>query len=169
MQYWQPSQVISPEGRKFSLLVQKWLKKTLCSSKKVFSSKCSHGHVKCSFYNPAKNILPESRKVSFQFLKVSKNQSFFKTNVFPQSVSLDTCYELLRTLSQTISTKSRNLFVHYPKMIKNYYFLKFLLLKMYNYSQGKQFWQPCSKNSHKFSKIFRSMSVFSKAYFFSQT
>ena len=77
MELWQPRRKLSDRRPKDLLLnVRQWLKKLEILFKKYFSSKCSHGHVECSFDKPVQNFSTKSWKAFFQCPKtIAKTKS----------------------------------------------------------------------------------------------
>ena len=122
-----------------------------------FSSKCSAGHVECSFDNPAEKFLTKLkyfRWMSENDMKIvsSRNLFFLKVVIWtlrmqfwkPRRKSFDNKPETTRSVSQMI--------------LEKYFFSKNLILKLFLWTRFMQLWPPFRKLSHKNPKVFLSIS-----------
>ena len=87
------------------------------SPKKNFSSKCSFGHVECSFDNPVKKHVTVGRKLSAQVPKKTTLGKFFKKIFFPKFFQWTRRLEFRGPFEQ-ILPESQKRSAHCPKMCK---------------------------------------------------
>jgi len=81
---------------------------------KNFFSKCSSGHVKCSFDNPVKTFSSKSREFFAQCPKMMK-KNVSEKNIPPQKVRLLTLKAVLTTVPRNFCQKAEN----FPPMSEN--------------------------------------------------
>ena len=133
-----------------------------------FSSKCSAGHVECSFDNSAEKFLTELKYFRWMSENDMKNVSsrnlfFLKVVIWtlrmqfwkPRQKSFDNKPEITRSVSQNDFGKV--------------FFSKNLILKLFLWTRFMQLWPPFRKLSHKNPKVFLSISENDMNYIFFQT
>ena len=110
--------------------------------KLFFYSKCSIGHVECSFNKQAKNFPPRFKK-SFSSSYVTSNTNISKR------IHIDKLNTTLTTRVKTLLPRIQKFHVSSPKRLKTYKTFKRIILSPNWYSEDKeynfQFWYPCPK------------------------
>ena len=130
-----------------------------------FSSKCSAGHVECSFDNPAEKFLTKLKY--FRWMSENDMKNVSSRNLFFLKVVIWTLrMQFWKPLQKSFDNKPETTRSVSQMIFEKYFFSKNLILKLFLWTRFMQLWPPFRKLSHKNPKVFLSISENDMNYIF---
>ena len=152
------------EGPNFFLLhVRKWQK----SFQKIFTNRCTHGHVKRRFENPVGKKSTSDQHIFTLFPKKLKILNVSKPSFSPKKFQWTRRMQFHQIRSKN-STEKSEVFAHCPKVMEKPNLPKKCFPQIFLLTRSMEFWRtcrkPCRRNQQKPIKFHSISENYRKIY-----